>query len=128
MKEFDSLSIVYGAKSDNFIAKEFQVKFVRMPAEHPLESAAPVVDPGVNAVADQMQEANLLDDTPVPTTNGSAAAAPAPASDCVMDLLGFDAPAPGSCPGGFIWIVRAGSNRYPVWRRVSIEMGCCCRL
>ena len=100
MKEFDSLSIVYGAKSDNFIAKEFQVKFVRMPAEHPLESAAPVVDPGVNAVADQMQEANLLDDTPVPTTNGSAAAAlaPAPASDGVMDLLGFDAPAPAPAP------------------------------
>jgi len=96
MNEFDSLSIVYGAKSDNFIAKEFQVKFVRMPAEHPLESAAPIIDPGVNAVADQMQEANLLDDTSVPTTNGSAGAAPppVPASDGVMDLLGFDAPVP----------------------------------
>ena len=103
MKEFDSLSIVYGAKSDNFIAEQYQVKFVRMPAEHPLESAAPVVDPGVNAVADQMQEANLLHDAPVPTTNGSAAAAaaapaPAPASDGVMDLLGFDEPAPAFTP------------------------------
>jgi hypothetical protein len=100
MKEFDSLSIVYGAKSDNFIAEQYQVKFVRMPAEHPLESAAPVVDPGVNAVADQMQEANLLHDAPVPTTNGSAAApaTPAPASDGVMDLLGFDEPAPASTP------------------------------
>eukprot|EP00562_Extubocellulus_spinifer_P002815 CAMPEP_0178486214 /NCGR_PEP_ID=MMETSP0696-20121128/8692_1 /TAXON_ID=265572 /ORGANISM="Extubocellulus spinifer, Strain CCMP396" /LENGTH=884 /DNA_ID=CAMNT_0020113871 /DNA_START=200 /DNA_END=2854 /DNA_ORIENTATION=+ len=98
MKEFDSLSIVYGAKSENFIAKEFQVKFVRMPAEHPLESAAPVVDPGVNEVAGQMQEANLLGDTPVPATNGTASApAPAPAapaSDGVMDLLGFSDPVP----------------------------------
>ena len=34
MKEFNSLSIVYGTTGESFIAEEFQVKFVRMPAEH----------------------------------------------------------------------------------------------
>ena len=37
MKEFNTLSIVYGTTSDNFIAEENQLTFVKMPAEHPLD-------------------------------------------------------------------------------------------
>jgi len=41
MKEFNTLSILYGSTSDNFIAEEHHVKFVKMPPEHPLDPGAP---------------------------------------------------------------------------------------
>lgn len=99
LHEFDSLSTVYGVKSDSFIAPNYQVKFVRMPAEHPLESAAPVVDPGVNAVADQMYGASLTDDPAVPqATEEGAPPPPPPANTGVVDLLGFGDPTPTVAP------------------------------
>lgn len=36
MEEFNTLSIIYGKPSVNFIAPEFQVKYKKMPDEHPL--------------------------------------------------------------------------------------------
>ena len=90
LHEFDSLSTVYGVKSDSFIAPNYQVKFVRMPAEHPLESAAPVVDPGVNAVADQMYGASLTDDPAVPQATEEGAPPP-----LLAPRSGGDGPPPG---------------------------------
>jgi AP-4 complex subunit beta-1 len=40
MQEFDSLSIIYGKTSVNFIDEEYQVKYVKMPEDHPLPEAA----------------------------------------------------------------------------------------
>ncbi len=103
MKEFNSLSIVYGTTSDNFIAEEHQVKFVKMPPEHPLDGSGSgnagvgvggngSVDAAVDGLTQQVQEASFLDTNghgpaepaPVPA---AAPAAPAPAPE--MDLLGF---------------------------------------
>lgn len=97
MEEFNTLSILYGATSENFIADEHQVKLVKMPPEHPLDDGnnSPLEHIAVNQVADQMQEASLLgnDDGP------SHAVAPAPATE--VDLLGFGTeptPAPIHAP------------------------------
>jgi AP-4 complex subunit beta-1 len=38
VEEFNTLSILYGKPSINFIAEEFRVKYTKMPAEHPLSS------------------------------------------------------------------------------------------
>jgi len=55
MKEFNTLSILYGTTSENFIAEEHQVRFVMMPPEHPLnDGAESAVDPGVNEMTEQM--------------------------------------------------------------------------
>ena len=76
LEEFNTLSILYGKTAENFIAPEYQVKFTKMPVEHPLA-------PGDTSTI------------PVPPTapapEGQAAPVEptaAPAGD-VMDLLGF---------------------------------------
>jgi len=109
MKEFNSLSIVYGTTSENFIAEENQVKYVKMPPEHPLDGSgagvpgATVDDAGAVAnLTEQVQEASLLDTNGVNTSNGvtESHAAPAPAPP-EMDLLGFGTeptPAPINAP------------------------------
>jgi len=90
MQEFNSLSIVYGTTSDNFIAEENQVKFVKMPAEHPLDgghvSTAPINDyeQSVDNLAGGIQEISLPVE-PAPAPVPVAPAAPAPE----IDLLGF---------------------------------------
>jgi len=88
MKEFDSLSTIYGKTSVNFIKAEYQTAYKKMPAEHPLEPGAASA-PGVAEVPVAPQE------MPQPT----AAAATPPADNMVGDLLGFDtAPAPAAPP------------------------------
>ncbi len=89
MKEFNTLSIVYGTTSENFISEENQVKFVKMPAEHPLDDSGPGSrlpiangDDVVSNLADDVQAASLLDQSSaVPAL--PAALAPE------VDLLGF---------------------------------------
>lgn len=82
MDEFNTLCTVYRCKAENFIEKDNIVKFLKMPAEHPLpvDAAAPVADPGVDAVTEQMGGAALAAETPAPSPA-------APAGE--MDLLGF---------------------------------------
>ena len=82
MEEFDTLAIIYGKPSINFIDPEHQFKYKKMPEEHPL---APGDDGGVTIPG---------------TTPAPAASAPAPASDD-FDLLGFGGPpAPAPAPAG----------------------------
>ena len=95
MDEFNTLCTVYRCKPENFIDEENIVPFVKLPTEHPLAAAAPVVDQGVNTITDQMNGASL--------TNGydaAPAAAPQPAPSAEVDLLGFgfDDPAPAPAP------------------------------
>ncbi|KAL7446932.1 hypothetical protein ACHAXM_011714 [Skeletonema potamos] len=94
MDEFNTLCTVYRCKPENFIDEENIVPFVKLPTEHPLAAAAPVVDPGVNAISDQMNGASLVDDY------GTTAAPPHLASSAEVDLLGFgfDDPAPAPAP------------------------------
>lgn len=114
MKEFNSLSIVYGTTSENFIAEENQVKFVKMPPEHPLDAGSSgqgaatgagfgvVDDAAVNNLTHQVQEVSLLDTNGTHSagfTESHAAPAVAPAPE--MDLLGFGTeptPAPINAP------------------------------
>ncbi|KAL7490958.1 hypothetical protein ACHAWT_000785 [Skeletonema menzelii] len=88
MDEFNTLCTVYRCKPENFIDEENIVPFVKLPTEHPLAAAAPVVDQGVNAITDQMNGTSL--------TDGYGSAAPQPAPSAEVDLLGFgfDDPAP----------------------------------
>ena len=90
MDEFNTLCTVYRCKAENFIEEENIVKFVRVPKDHPLPrdaAAAPVTDPGVNAITDQLGGTSLAA-TPAPV-------APA-ASSGEVDLLGFGFDAPSA--------------------------------
>ena len=91
MKEFDSLSTIYGKTSVNFIKPEYQVVYKKMPSEHPL-------DPSVAPVAPTAGVPVALQEMPQPA---AAAAPPTPVvNDMVGDLLGFDSPpnAPAPAP------------------------------
>jgi hypothetical protein len=84
LEEFNTLSILYGKTSDNFIAPEYQVHFKKMPVEHPLA-------PGDSSTISFPPLA------PAPEGGGFEVAAPpsvapasyVPAAADVMDLLGF---------------------------------------
>jgi vesicle coat complex subunit len=102
MKEFNTLSIIYGTTSDNFIAEENLVKFVKMPAEHPLDGPSPAIhrseDDAVRHVTHQVQQTSIADST----VSQVPAAEPHGAPE--MDLLGFGAeptPAPVIAPHSF---------------------------
>eukprot|EP00797_Seminavis_robusta_P024560 Sro413_g138080.2 (414) ;mRNA; r:32220-33461 len=96
MKEFNTLSIVFGRESKNFIAEEFQVKFAKQPKEHPLE-------PGSEGAAPSAIPGGGLD-----VLGKTSAPAPAPAVAAAagsFDLLGMGdpggaAPAPAAPSGG----------------------------
>ncbi len=93
MDEFNTLCTVYRCKQENFIDEENIVPFVKLPTDHPLASAAPVVDPGVNTITDHMSGASLNDGYGA----DPAALAHQPAPSAEVDLLGFgfdDPPAP----------------------------------
>lgn len=99
MKEFNSLSILYGSTGESFIAEEFQIKFVRMPADHPLDGGGGGLVPQVEG-ANNMQEVVALDDSTLNTDIASPIAdVVAPLAE--MDLLGFGIPEPKPTPAGF---------------------------
>jgi vesicle coat complex subunit len=80
MEEFNSLAIVYGKPSFIFIAPEYQVKYVKMPEEHPL---APGDGGSVTSYSQQQQQA-LSHHVPVDVST--------PAPEAEVDLLGFGGP------------------------------------
>ena len=88
MKEFNTLSIIYGSTSDNFIAEEYQIKFIKQPKEHPLSNAAPVQELSVNVINEQLEQTSIQDTAPTPAPIETAPA-PVPSAG-EMDLLGFD--------------------------------------
>ena len=99
MKEFNSLSILYGSTSETFIAEEHQVKFVKLPKEHPLDGGIEVAysseDVGVNEITQQVQTTSIAENVVLPQQA-------APATENGVDLLGFGGeptPAPISSPG-----------------------------
>jgi AP-4 complex subunit beta-1 len=79
MEEFNTLSIIYGKTSENFIAPEYLVKYVKMPDDHPLA-------PGdTGSIASAGQNVNVMHSAPAP--------APPPMDAGDFDLLGgFDGP------------------------------------
>lgn len=89
MEEFNSLSILYGKPSFNFIAEEYRVKYTKMPSEHPLPDAGPAAT------------THTIPDNPVAAPSASTASTPAaPVEE--FDLLGFGGPpappVPASAP------------------------------
>lgn len=79
MEEFNTLSIIYGKTSENFISPEYLVKHVKMPEDHPLAPG----DTGSIASAGRTSTVNAVPSTPAPP--------PMDAGD--FDLLGgFDGP------------------------------------
>jgi hypothetical protein len=102
MKEFNTLSIIFGKVSSNFIADEFAVKFVKQPKDHPLEpgSAAASAPPEVPETNGGYApgDADLMGGGGGYEPSAPAAPpAPAPAPDLV-DLLGFGDPTPAATP------------------------------
>jgi hypothetical protein len=83
MEEFNTLSIIYGKPSVNFIAPEYQVKYVKMPEDHPL---------GTSDVA-SLGSAN---NRPNAVPQGGATASHEPVAD--VDLLGFGGGPPSPPP------------------------------
>lgn len=98
MEEFNSLSILYGKTSENFIAEEYQTQHVKMPAEHPLPQSDPrnalQLPPPVDVVAPTADSHLFVSSQSDP----APAQAPAPASTDVMDLLGFGDSLPATAP------------------------------
>mmetsp|Transcript_5567 Transcript_5567/g.8526 ORF Transcript_5567/g.8526 Transcript_5567/m.8526 type:complete len:939 (+) Transcript_5567:53-2869(+) len=98
MEEFNTLSIMYGKPSETFIREEFQVKYVKMPEDHPLEpsgagaGAAAPIPPANDIYAEEPRTVAV-----VPEDSGAVAPPPA-ASDHVVDLLGFGDSAPAPAP------------------------------
>jgi len=45
IKEFNTLSTIYGTTHENFIAEKYHVPFVKMPSEHPLTANSTATDP-----------------------------------------------------------------------------------
>lgn len=93
MEEFNTLSIMYGKTSENFVDEEFQVNYVKMPPEHPLA-------PGDSAAAAPIPPTNDIfggESSVAAAPAAPPAVAPAPVSD-VVDLLGFGDPAPSLPP------------------------------
>jgi AP-4 complex subunit beta-1 len=84
MKEFNTLAILFGKTSANFIAEEFQVQFVKQPKEHPLA-------PGTDSAAPP----EPIHVPVIQSTASSAAIAPAPSGD-LLDILGLGDSAPPS--------------------------------
>lgn len=111
MKEFNTLSILYGKTSENFIAEKYQKVYTRMPPEHPLP---PGSDPAV-----------ILAPTPAPTP-AMHSVAPAPGGGDVMDLLGFGggppAPAPNAPPNAGLalkTVTMTGDDYQNYWSIIS---------
>jgi hypothetical protein len=103
MKEFNTLSIIYGTTCKNFVSEENIVHFVKMPPEHPLDSDQSTT---VDNLTKQVEESNLLQDEPVGYNPTESHVAPAVALEA--DLLGFGpdptpttqpSPAPVHSPG-----------------------------
>lgn len=112
MKEFNTLSILYGKVSENFIAEEFQLKHVLMPDEH-ITTAAAYATEEVSNLQGQLEQTSLSspppvaeptltapvpDATPQPTTIPASTPAPAETAPIVADLLDFMDSAPVSTP------------------------------
>jgi hypothetical protein len=89
-----ALSIILGEFPLPLLSSLFSLKGSR---SKQTAAAAPVVDPGVNTITDQMNGASLAHDY---GTAAAAAAAPQLASSAEVDLLGFgfDDPAPAPAP------------------------------
>lgn len=82
MEEFNTLSILYGKSSENFVAEKYQKVYTRMPAEHPLP-------PGAGAAVS-------LPPAPAPAMHAIAPSAPDGAD--YLDLLGFGGASPSPAP------------------------------
>lgn len=105
MEEFNTLAIIYGKPSVNFVAPEYQVKYVKMPEEHPLGSGSDVAslgsannrpnpavghsDPGASqappAVSVAAGDVDLLGFGSGPPSPAPVSAAPTPSSQLVLD-------------------------------------------
>jgi AP-4 complex subunit beta-1 len=114
MEEFNTLSIIYGKTSENFISPEYLVKYVKMPDDHPLA-------PGdTGSIASAGQTFNAM----------PSAAAPPPMDAGDFDLLGgFDgppasvsAPAPAPTSHGISLnasVVLTGEEYQSKWEGIS---------
>jgi len=122
MKEFNSLSIVYGSTGESFIAEEFQVKFVRMPAEHPLDTGtSSATPPAENLDLNDERGAPPPELTTTTNTTTTTTPTPSPAPAAEMDLLGFGPPDPTSTPAFALDpTVQLSSDEYQTrWGAVS---------
>jgi len=119
MEEFNTLSILYGKPSANFIAPEYQIKYVKMPEDHPLAPGDVMSVSSANNRPNQIPQQQQQHEAP--------AVAPAAASADV-DLLGFGgppapAPAAPSAPSGGLAltgsVTMTGEAFQSIWESIS---------
>jgi len=134
MKEFNSLSILYGKVSENFIAEEYRVKLVIMPDEHIETSRAAAAyndtDNNISGVQEQLEQTVLNDTNNIENPVVASEPAPAPYSDpapvvesntAIGDLLDFGdspSPAPISPPSSITFIpnfTMTGDEYQAIW-------------
>jgi AP-4 complex subunit beta-1 len=98
MEEFNTLAIVYGKASYNFISPDFQVSYRKMPNEHPLDDNMGASEGHVPMAPQALPQPAILQEETALMDGGSydqaAAATAAPVDNMIGDLLGFDMPAP----------------------------------
>jgi vesicle coat complex subunit len=92
MEEFDTLSIIYGKPSVNFIAPEFQVKYVKMPEGHPLGASE------VASLGSANNRPNAVPQNVAVYETSSASEAMGGGGGDDVDLLGFGGGGPTSPP------------------------------
>jgi AP-4 complex subunit beta-1 len=100
MAEFNTLSILYGKPSVNFIAEEYRVKYTKMPPEHPLrppptttggaggDSPPDPADAAYTMMAHETAGSSAISAPAAATTPPAMATAPVEE----FDLLGFGGP------------------------------------
>lgn len=115
MEEFDSLTVIYGKPSTNFIAPEYQVKYTKMPPEHPL--APGTVDPmPLPTPTTSHPEPMETPQPPAPlATTGTAQGLE------VMDLLGGISDGVGG-GGGDMRGFTAPTTKAPVTLQANVSM------
>jgi AP-4 complex subunit beta-1 len=103
MQEFNTLAIVYGKASLNFIAPAFQVSYRKMPPEHPLDDnmGASESEGHVPMAPQALPQPTIVHDPETSLMDGGgydqpAAVSTAPVDNMIGDLLGFDMPAPAA--------------------------------
>lgn len=101
LKEFNSLSVLYGSTSENFIREEHRMKFVRMsPEDHPIvDDGVLHKDLSVNKVfGDEVQQMGLLSGDACGAGVNTVISVPPVSEDADVDLLGFGNESVASSP------------------------------
>lgn len=134
MTEFNTLAILYGKPSTNFIAPEFQYTYKKMPEEHPLDPTISSHPPTPLVVSQGPPPSSDMYDDIMTTTHPTTAATPAAISSLLdgggeVDLLGFGTSptnAPSTAPAAAsssltlnMTVTMSGDTYQSMWSQIA---------